>query len=937
MFTWGSNNFGQCGIENEDNSTEHHVKPKLVKSLATKHVVQIACGQFHTLALTNSGEIFAFGNNTYGQLGLGTETEREKKPVLLKSLQGLPVAHLSCGGNHSFILSKSGSVYGFGKNIYGQLGTADTVNKTFPTQLRTLRAQNVRYITCGDDFSVFLTNDGGVFSCGAGAFGQLGHGSFGNEIMPRKVLELMGSTISQVACGRRHSLTYLPSRNKIYAFGLGGSGQLGSRNYNKSSIPQIVNGPWLAEVGVTSNVNLKIKKIYAGGDHCLVSLLDSTQDIETEDYRNYVEQKQIWCLTTQLAESCLKCEGSADMELMTALETVFKSLACFNASFLLQKNGHLCCTSKHHGIDLTEAELAFEYIRKIENESLKTLIWESIINELLSSLSKNPPDVETLRVYITLPFYHEFVNSKNYSKLHTHFCTTILSMEQVPQKIVSGWYATTSIDYFERLIDIFKDVIKYFINFELAKVQVAHNKQILFENNFFIALNMLSFLFHINHQQRKDKVPYELFHIQEITEYFDIREDYVHWSSNSDPNSFHLCNYPFIFDANAKHLLLQTDQALQMHVAMSAAATQSMFSWFGAAPAANIYTILNVSRTNIVEDTIRELSRYTSADLKKPLKIKFVNEEAEDTGGPRKEFFMLLLKDILDTKYGMFEYFEESRCIWFAENPFEGESTYQLVGILCGLAIYNFTIINLTFPLALYKKLLNEAPNINDLKELNPLVWKSMQSLLNYPDDDVEEVFCLSFELTRHIFGENKTIELKPNGSNISVTKDNRKEYVDLYVDYVFNKAVEEQFRGFLKGFMKVCGGRVMKLFKPHELMAVIVGNEDYNWEEFEQNAEYKNGYDSNDATIRMFWEVFHELSNEEKKKFLLFLTGSDRCPIQGMKGIKIYIQPVTDDHCLPVAHVCASLLDLPRYGSKGKLKYKLLQAIQQTQGFSLV
>lgn len=99
---------------------------------------------------------------------------------------------------------------------------------------------------------------------------------------------------------------------------------------------------------------------------------------------------------------------------------------------------------------------------------------------------------------------------------------------------------------------------------------------------------------------------------------------------------------------------------------------------------------------------------------------------------------------------------------------------------------------------------------------------------------------------------------------------------------------MEKQYHGFQDGFMKVCGGRVMKLFKPYELMAVVVGNEDYNWDEFETLAEYKNGYTSSDITVRMFWEVFHELSLEDKKKFLLFLTGSDRIPIQGMKGIKV-------------------------------------------------
>lgn len=88
---------------------------------------------------------------------------------------------------------------------------------------------------------------------------------------------------------------------------------------------------------------------------------------------------------------------------------------------------------------------------------------------------------------------------------------------------------------------------------------------------------------------------------------------------------------------------------------------------------------------------------------------------------------------------------------------------------------------------------------------------------------------------------------------------------------------------------------------------------------------------------IRWFWEVFHELPLTEKKKFLLYLTGSDRIPIQGMKAIKIVFQPTTDEKFLPVAHTCFNLLDLPRYGTKERLKYKLCQAIQQTQGFSLV
>lgn len=116
-----------------------------------------------------------------------------------------------------------------------------------------------------------------------------------------------------------------------------------------------------------------------------------------------------------------------------------------------------------------------------------------------------------------------------------------------------------------------------------------------------------------------------------------------------------------------------------------------------------------------------------------------------------------------------------------------------------------------------------------------------------------------------------------------------RNEYVNLYVDYILNEMCTLQFQAFSEGFMKVCGGgRVLQLFSSHELMAVVVGNENYDWHALEESAEYKNGYTSSDPSIRWFWEVVHEMSLENKKKFLLFLTGSDRIPIQGMKAIKV-------------------------------------------------
>lgn len=186
------------------------------------------------------------------------------------------------------------------------------------------------------------------------------------------------------------------------------------------------------------------------------------------------------------------------------------------------------------------------------------------------------------------------------------------------------------------------------------------------------------------------------------------------------------------------------------------------------------FLVLNVSRDNIVADTLRELSAVNTNDLKKPLKVKFHGEEAEDAGGVTKEFFLLLLREILDPKYGMFKEYEETRAIWFSEDSFEDEEGYLLIGMICGLAIYNFTIINIPFPLALYKKLLKEPVILSDMKGLSPNMANSLQSLLDYNGEDFEEVFGLTFEITREVFGEVKSIPLKPNGAEIAVTHENK-------------------------------------------------------------------------------------------------------------------------------------------------------------------
>ncbi|MEQ2213078.1 putative E3 ubiquitin-protein ligase herc3, partial [Xenoophorus captivus] len=98
---------------------------RLVKRLCDHSVSQVMCGNQHCIALSRDGQLFTWGQNTNGQLGLGKGEPSKLSPHPLKSLAGIPLAQITAGGDHSFALSLSGAVFGWGKNRAGQLGLND--------------------------------------------------------------------------------------------------------------------------------------------------------------------------------------------------------------------------------------------------------------------------------------------------------------------------------------------------------------------------------------------------------------------------------------------------------------------------------------------------------------------------------------------------------------------------------------------------------------------------------------------------------------------------------------------------------------------------------------------------------------------------------------------------------------------------------------------
>jgi alpha-tubulin suppressor-like RCC1 family protein len=181
LFAWGENNFGQLGVATNAGTENAVATPEQVPLTHTGRFVSLAAGGEHTLVLTATGEVFSFGNDRYGQLGRAAgATGFASSPALVQfpRLSGKIVA-IAAGQEHSLALSSAGRLYAFGDNRSGRLGrpandATDAANQTPALVTLPAKAGSVIQIAAGADYSLALTSSGTLFGFGNNKYGQLG-------------------------------------------------------------------------------------------------------------------------------------------------------------------------------------------------------------------------------------------------------------------------------------------------------------------------------------------------------------------------------------------------------------------------------------------------------------------------------------------------------------------------------------------------------------------------------------------------------------------------------------------------------------------------------------------------------------------------------------------------------------------------------------------
>ena len=196
--------------------------PKVIPSLT--NISSIDCGTIHTICLDYEGNVFTFGGNSYGQLGVGNQDDPIPFTYIPQRVDLPPIKQVACGYNFTICISERGSVFSFGDNYYGQLGLGNH-EKYQGTQL----IESLMYIDfaeCGDEFTICKGFDGCVYVWGRNTYGQLGTGD--TKIQNKPFKYDWKDEIVDIKCGYKHVLI-LSSNQQVYSCGYNCFGQLGRK------------------------------------------------------------------------------------------------------------------------------------------------------------------------------------------------------------------------------------------------------------------------------------------------------------------------------------------------------------------------------------------------------------------------------------------------------------------------------------------------------------------------------------------------------------------------------------------------------------------------------------------------------------------------------------------------------------------------------------
>lgn len=382
---------------------------------------------------------------------------------------------------------------------------------------------------------------------------------------------------------------------------------------------------------------------------------------------------------------------------------------------------------------------------------------------------------------------------------------------------------------------------------------------------------------------------------------------------------------------------------------------------------------VEIRRDRLYDDSMRQLNQL-GPKLKKKIQVSFVNQHGTqeagiDGGGVFKEFVDDLIKDAFSIDSKADDDDEEVSVVaprLFSVTPLQTLTVnsslppggmlahYEFLGRVLGKAVYESILVEPQFCLPFLNQLLGKRNSLEDLKNFDMEFYKNLTKLLSLNEVEIDGL-GLAFELTLGEGSSMRTVELLPGGRSKAVTKQNVIQYVHLVSHQRLNVVGAAQTRSFLHGFRDLIPASWVRLFSAYELQKLIGGDDTlrgFDVASLKQAMKYAAGYNPQQPIMLWFWEVLEELSPEQQRLFLRFMTSCSRQPLLGFNSLdpppcvqQIRLPDllfesdpaaVARGAPLPTSSTCMNLLKLPNYRNKELMKLKILQAIESGAGFEL-
>lgn len=247
LYTWGDGTHN-AGLLGHGNDVSHWIPKRVSGILEGLQVVSVACGTWHSALATSSGKLFTFGDGMFGALGHG-DRESVPYPKEVNSLSGLKVIAVSCGvwhtaaiievTNQSGVNVSSRKLFTWGDGEKYRLGHGNNDAYLFPTCVSALIDYNMQQLACGHNMTIALTTSGHVFSMGSNAYGELGNPQSDGKAPCLVQDRLVGEFVEQISCGAHH-VVVITLRGDVFSWGRGANGRLGHGDTEDRNVPTLV-------------------------------------------------------------------------------------------------------------------------------------------------------------------------------------------------------------------------------------------------------------------------------------------------------------------------------------------------------------------------------------------------------------------------------------------------------------------------------------------------------------------------------------------------------------------------------------------------------------------------------------------------------------------------------------------------------------------------